>query len=124
VNISNEGEGTFGPGPYSAGEIRILYLLLEIKEKIGKMENATGNLGTIDQRLLEVIVAANKAATLLPGIQNTLTEHNKDLNGLGKRVDFAITVGKVAVAIAALIPTIVFIYHAVERLLSPLPLPK
>jgi hypothetical protein len=92
VNLSNEGEGpAFGPGPYSSGEIRILNLLLDIKEKMGGTGHATMVLEdaskTVDERLLEVIRAADKTASGIPIMQDAIAQHAKDLNELGRRHD-------------------------------------
>jgi hypothetical protein len=97
----------FGPGPYSAGEIRILNLLLDIKEKLGGMGHATKILEdtskTHDERLLEVIREADKTASVLPSMQNTIARHDKDLNGLGKVAHTAKIPGYIALTLAGAI---------------------
>jgi hypothetical protein len=104
----------FGPGPYSAGEIRILNLLLDIKEKLGGTGQATKILWdtskTHDERLLEVIREADKTASALPVMQNTIARHDNDLNQLGRIAHTAKTLGYIALTLAGIIGAALLTY--------------
>jgi len=110
----------FGPGPYSAGEIRILNLLLEIKEKLGGTGHATRILedrsNTHDERLLEVIRQSERTDSLLPSLQDAIAQHAKDLNGLGKVAHSAKLFGNIALVligsgVALVIAILTFLSH-------------
>lgn len=124
--IPPESEGpAFGSGPYSAGEIRILNLLLDIKEKLGGTGQATKFLEdrskTHDERLLQVIREADKTASVLPVIQNTIARHDRDLNELGKVAHTAKTFGTVALGLATSgigVAILIYVYHQLVLLLS------
>jgi hypothetical protein len=119
-----ESQGTaFGPGPYSAGEIRILNLLLEIKEKLGGtgqltriLENASN---THDERLLEVIRQAERTASVLPSLQETVARHDRDLNGLGRVAHSARLLGNIALSVLAgggiLLAILAYLYHLLVK---------
>jgi hypothetical protein len=108
--IPPENEGPpFGPGPYSAGEIRILNLILEIKEKMGGTGHATRTLEDTsrihDERLLGVIREADRTDAVLPDMRSTIARHDRDLNGLGKVAHTAKTLGYIALTLAGIVGT-------------------
>jgi hypothetical protein len=110
----------FGPGPYSAGEIRILNLLLEIKEKLGGTGHATRILEdtskTHDERLLEVIREADRTEAVLPSMQNTVARHDRDLNGLGRIAHTAKILGIIALSAASAIGAVLtYLYHHLSK---------
>ena len=111
----------FGPGPYSAGEIRILNLLLDIKEKLGGTGQATKILWdtskTQDERLLEVIRKADKTASALPDMQNTIARHDNDLNQLGRIAHTAKTLSYIALTLAGGIGAafLTYLYHLFSK---------
>jgi len=100
--IPPEGEGLpVAPGhPIPPIDIRAVFTALDLYRSLGRLEKAT--------EVLEAKVARQ--------------EH--DLNGLGKVAHTASMLGKIAVVVTApvaatiIYAVLVFIYHAVERLLK------
>jgi len=80
----------FGPpGPISTGEVRILYLLVQIQHGLGRMEEAIGSLKAAtdshNEEIKRLIERTIKAETTLASVDKTVDRHHADLDGLGTR---------------------------------------
>ena len=96
-------EHSFGAssGPISAGEIRTLYLLMDVQKRLGGAETSIADLQDASKRHDEWIHRLTEQTAVLPGLAATIALHTKDLNGLGKVAHTAESFGKLALAITA-----------------------
>ena len=114
--MSIESSGSENVPPYSAGEIRILRLLLDVREKQGGMETAIRILEDTsrihDERMLQLIERTTRTESALPFLRDmidrnytdlraTTDRHATDLNGLGRVAHTTVSFGQLALALIA-----------------------
>jgi hypothetical protein len=102
--------------PYSAVEIRILHLLLDMREKHGGTATATRILEDArrihDERILQLIERTTRAESALSFLRDmidrnytdlraTTDRHATDLNGLGRVAHTTVSFGQLGLALIA-----------------------
>jgi hypothetical protein len=119
-----EREGTaFGPGPFSATDVRTLFTAVDIYRSLGRLEEAVDILKITTKSNLEkiqqLIHKTDQTAFAIPGMEKAIARHENDLNQIGKIAHTAKTLGNIALALAsgAGIAILIYLYNHFAPLL-------
>jgi hypothetical protein len=114
-----EREGAaFGPGPFSASDVRTLFTAIDIYRTIGRLEHAVESLESATkshaEKLQQLIQKTDQTAFAVPVMENAIARHEKDLNQLGKIAHTAKTLGNIALVLTTScigVAILIYLYH-------------
>src|SRR5450759_4703837 len=119
-----EREGAaFGPGPFSASDVRTLFTAIDIYRTIGRLEHAVEGLESATrshgEKIQQLIQKTDQTAFAVPVMENAIARHEKDLNQLGKIAHTAKTFGNIALTLTSGIGVaiLIYLYHHFAPLL-------